>query len=311
MRPSPRTSFHHQPEAQHLKSSAIHKLGRPITPSYPPNSGATADISGPALWASAQSRCDRDRGEPCGSSPPTPPCVRVRTRRFDGLRSHHDVGNGVLGCAVRHGWFGPFPVGPWGFTGVFRGEGQLALGIRPLSTHRVPAPTDPDQSFGPSSVVTGSADLLPRLSALGCLNGLADVASTMPSADFCGAVRAPHGVLSPVAGTSRRSPEVSSTAFATHPPDLQGPSLDGWGLRDPPLARPDGPASYPVFVHQVVTLLHASFRRRLAETPLRFASTSPPSGCAGDLHPQAVEHARHTVAGTVRCPGREATRGVL
>jgi hypothetical protein len=33
LRPSPRTSFHHQPEAQHPKSSAIHKLGRPITPS--------------------------------------------------------------------------------------------------------------------------------------------------------------------------------------------------------------------------------------------------------------------------------------
>src|SRR5450830_21432 len=28
---------------------------------------------------------DRDRGEPRGSSPPTPPCVRVRTRRFAGL----------------------------------------------------------------------------------------------------------------------------------------------------------------------------------------------------------------------------------
>ena len=27
------TSFHHQPEAQHPKSSTIHKLGRPITPS--------------------------------------------------------------------------------------------------------------------------------------------------------------------------------------------------------------------------------------------------------------------------------------
>jgi hypothetical protein len=26
LRPSPRTSFHHQPEAQHPKSSAIHKL---------------------------------------------------------------------------------------------------------------------------------------------------------------------------------------------------------------------------------------------------------------------------------------------
>src|SRR5262249_15649988 len=45
---------------------------------------------------------------------------------------------------------------------------------------------------------------------------------------------------------------------------------------------------------QVAVLLHAAFRRRLATTPLRFANTSPPSGCVGDLHPQAVEHARHT-----------------
>jgi hypothetical protein len=30
----------HQPEAQHPKSSAIHKLGRPITPSF----GGEADI---------------------------------------------------------------------------------------------------------------------------------------------------------------------------------------------------------------------------------------------------------------------------
>src|ERR1700730_3940992 len=28
---------------------------------------------------------DRDRGEPFGSAPPTPPCVRVRTRRFEKL----------------------------------------------------------------------------------------------------------------------------------------------------------------------------------------------------------------------------------
>ena len=28
---------------------------------------------------------NRDRGEPHGSAPPTPPCVRVRTRRFDGF----------------------------------------------------------------------------------------------------------------------------------------------------------------------------------------------------------------------------------
>jgi len=29
-------------------------------------------------------------------------------------------------------------------------------------------------------------------------------------------------------------------------------------------------------------------------TPLRFAITSPPSGCEEDLHLQAIEHARRT-----------------
>src|ERR1700745_3610289 len=33
----------------------------------------------------------RDRGEPRGSTPPTPPYMRVRIRRFGGL-------NGTLGC---------------------------------------------------------------------------------------------------------------------------------------------------------------------------------------------------------------------
>jgi hypothetical protein len=33
-----------------------------------------------------ESANDRDRGEPCSSAPPTPPCVRVRTRRFEKLR---------------------------------------------------------------------------------------------------------------------------------------------------------------------------------------------------------------------------------
>jgi len=29
---------------------------------------------------------DRDRGEPCGPTPPTPPYIRVRIRRFEKLR---------------------------------------------------------------------------------------------------------------------------------------------------------------------------------------------------------------------------------
>jgi hypothetical protein len=37
---------------------------------------------------------------------------------------------------------------------------------------------------------------------------------------------------------------------------------------------------------------------------LRFARTSPPSGCAGDSHPQVVEHARHTLISGVP-PARE------
>jgi hypothetical protein len=116
----------------------------------------------------------------------------------------------------------------------------------------------------------------------------------MPSADFCTGVRGPYGLLSPVAKTRRRPPEVSSIAFTAHPPDLQPQALDGYGLRDQLSARPTRAASYPVSVRQVAALLHASFRPRLAATPLRFANTSPPSGCVGDLHPQAVEHARHT-----------------
>src|SRR2546429_9568723 len=60
-----------------------------------------------------------------------------------------------------------------------------------------------------------------------------------------------------------------------------------------PLARHRMPSD-PVLVHRLVRLLHASFRPSVAGAPLRFAMNSPPSGCQGDFHPRAVEHARHT-----------------
>ena len=71
--------------------------------------------------------------------------------------------------------------------------------------------------------------------------------------------------------------------------------LDGYGLRCQLPTRPTPYASYPVLVHRLAPLLHASFRPRLATTPLRFANTSPPSGCVEDFHLLAVEHARHTI----------------
>ena len=70
--------------------------------------------------------------------------------------------------------------------------------------------------------------------------------------------------------------------------------FDGYGLRDHWLARPAPYASDPVLVHRLVRLLRASFRPHLTMTPLRFAMTSPSSGCQKDFHVRAVEHARHT-----------------
>src|SRR5215472_4878561 len=70
--------------------------------------------------------------------------------------------------------------------------------------------------------------------------------------------------------------------------------LDGYGLRGQLPARPALYASDPVLVHRLAPLLHASFRRHLTVTPLRFAITSRPSRCEEDLHLLADQHARHT-----------------
>jgi len=125
-------------------------------------------------------------------------------------------------------------------------------------------------------------------------SGLRQRAPTMPSADFCAAVRPPYGDLSPVAETQRRPPEVRPTAFAAPPPDLPPRRLmtmDFAIIRS--LVRPGRPR-YPVLVHRAAVLLHASFRHHLAAMPLRFANPSPSSGWIEDSHLQAVDHARHT-----------------
>ena len=119
-------------------------------------------------------------------------------------------------------------------------------------------------------------------------------ATTTPSADFCPAVRTPLDVLSHEYVTHSRSPVISSTAFHARLPDLPPVPLMEMGFAVTcQLARHRRPP-HPVLVHRLAPLLHASFRPRLATTPLRFAMTSPPSGCQRDFHPQAVEHVRHT-----------------
>jgi hypothetical protein len=73
--------------------------------------------------------------------------------------------------------------------------------------------------------------------------------------------------------------------------------LDGYGFRCLWPTHPARTASYPVSVRQVTALLNASLEPCLTAALLRFANTSPPSGCVEDLHLQVAEHARHTKKG--------------
>src|ERR1041385_5126589 len=62
--------------------------------------------------------------------------------------------------------------------------------------------------------------------------------TTTPAADFYRPVRMDHSTLSPDSRTNGRSPEVSSTAFRTQPPDLQPvPLMDMRFAVISPLAR--------------------------------------------------------------------------
>ena len=59
------------------------------------------------------------------------------------------------------------------------------------------------------------------------VRAFATCVTTMPSADFCRAVKAPCDAFSHESGTHGRSPEVSSTAFRAQPPNLQpAPLMD-------------------------------------------------------------------------------------
>jgi hypothetical protein len=127
------------------------------------------------------------------------------------------------------------------------------------------------------------------------------VPPTMPSADFCVAIRSPYDDLSPESGTQHRSPEVRPTAFTARPPDLPPRPLMTMDFAISCSLIQPGRPRYPVLVHRAVALLHASFRPHLAVTPLRFANPSPSSGWIEDFHLQAVDHARHTT----KSPGAE------
>jgi hypothetical protein len=73
--------------------------------------------------------------------------------------------------------------------------------------------------------------------------------------------------------------------------------LDGYGPCNHKPARPSPQDSYPflvLLVHRRASLLYASFRPRLATTPLRLTNPSPPSGWGEEPPLQTFEDAQHT-----------------
>jgi hypothetical protein len=95
------------------------------------------------------------------------------------------------------------------------------------------------------------------------------------------------GWIAPSSVRFRDQRQISRGKFDRLPRTTAGfttSALDGYGLRDHWPARPAPYASDPVLVHRPARLFHASFRPSVAGTPLRFAITSPPSGCEKDFH---------------------------
>ena len=157
---------------------------------------------------------DRHRGGGHPPTPATPPCVRVRTRRFEivepniGRITKADVGRAfvLVDCQQRVGRSSSAVLG---FTPTCRRRAPFPS-VLPLVVVEIHDLLAAPFSFGPSFPVSGLAYPLLRLSALECLTSLADVRPTMPSADFC---------------LPARSPEVSSAAFHAQSPDLRSACL--------------------------------------------------------------------------------------
>ena len=136
---------------------------------------------------------NRDKGKPRGSSPPTPPYMRVRIRRFRDLSPS--------GPEVR------FAFRQW----------RLRRSQVPFRLHPIRPRQAPPKRIGWRMTIHESRALLPTITVRAFIR----CRTNTPSADFCYEIKAPCDALSHDSATHSRSPEVSSTAFRTQPPDLQ------------------------------------------------------------------------------------------
>ena len=153
---------------------------------------------------------NRDRGEPRGSSPPTPPCVRGRTRRFDGVAGRSGSARAVRASV------------PW----------APALRASPFA-----AGSKASSNWMFCRLVRMSVAVLLTLSVV---RAFAGEPATMPSADFCAAVTGLADPLSPGLPDTAQTSRGKTDRLHRIPAGFTTPALDGCGLRDSALARPAG-----------------------------------------------------------------------
>ena len=122
------------------------------------------------------------------------------------------------------------PPGPEGRSRVPRRfRSQIPFGLHPIRPWQAQ-----QKLIGWRMTATSFADDCPRSTVLAFIR----CRTNMPSADFCCEIKTPRGAFSHDSATHSRSPEVSSTAFPTQPPNLQRASLMDMGLAViSPLAR--------------------------------------------------------------------------
>ena len=118
--------------------------------------------------------------------------------------------------------------------------------------------------------------------------------TTVPSADFCRTVRVNCFTLSPDFRTNGRPPAIRMTAFNAQPPNLPpAPLMDlDFAVIGQLVRRRRPHIRFLSIGSRLCSTLPSDPASR--QQLLRFANTSPPSGCEGDFHPQDVIHARRT-----------------
>src|SRR5262249_24842786 len=158
---------------------------------------------------------------------------------------------------------------------------------------RVASPTCHSHSFGPLAIVSGSAYLLLRLSALDCLTSLADGLAYYALCCFCPPVRRPRGHLGRRNGDMRQISLGKLNRLRCTAAGSTLRAINGYGLRDTLPARP---ALAPrIRFLSIGSHLCFAFRPPpRGDNPLRITNPSPPSGWVEDFHLRAIEHARHT-----------------